>query len=604
MGNYVLNLVKMIKQSSDNNSMIVILSLLILALIWGFISLMNKRTNEKYRIVKSELETVVSKNENIDFLTINLKSGKVTSKKNFELLYNNSNGIANLYNFLDAISLSKEELERIIGISSEKGYFEFEYSVKKDDEDRFIRAYSHIINSSKLDLILCDVTRDRVGNISYVHEEGIDSETGLVNKLNYKKEVKKLIDDYRVAYGVLLFIEINDFEINKNLYGDDFMDYLMKIISAKLMGYVDNKTVAFKFSGPNFGLYKHGFNKRKGMDSFFNDVKEKLTFIEKVNDHDINISCNIGSSILNFDVASEEELYNYAEFAMKEGRKLRSGFETNINHFNKSEYEKYRKVNKKLNRVLKVIEEKKYYSVFQPIVSLSDMSLYGVEGLTRIQDRSFRNVIDFFNVAKIKNLEDYISMKFGINIYYDYVMSSISKDVKIFINETFNEDRIKGKADYFDMMQKELKALNINDDENTNYDNVVIEFSERSTYGVSEEVDEIINLYRENNVLIAIDDFGAGYANEGLILKLKPDIVKLDRELICNIDKDDYRRTLTTNTIKTLKKLGVKIVAEGIETKEEFDFLRDLGVDYGQGYYIQKPTSIDELRLSYKDILN
>lgn len=604
MGIYMLNLVKMIKQSSDDNYIIVILSLLILALIWGFISLMNKRTNEKYKIVKSELETVVSKNENIDFLTINLKSGKVTSKKNFELLYNNSNGIANLYNFLNAISLSKEELERIIGTSSEKGYFEFEYSVKKDDEDRFIRAYSHIINSSKLDLILCDVTRDRVGNISYVHEEGIDSETGLVNKLNYKKEVRKLIDDYRVAYGVLLFIEINDFEINKNLYGDDFMDYLIKIISAKLMGYVDDKTVAFKFSGSNFGLYKHGFNKRKGMDSFFNDVKEKLTFTEKVNNHDINISCNIGTSILNFDVASEEELYNYAEFAMKEGRKLRSGFETNINHFNKSEYEKYRKVNKKLNRVLKVIEEKKYYSVFQPIVSLSDMSLYGVEGLTRIQDRSFRNVIDFFNVAKIKNLEDYVSMKFGVNIYCDYVTSSLSKAVKIFINETFNEDRIKGRDEYSNQINKELQDRNIYADEDENYNNVVIEFSERSTYGFSEEVDEIINLYRKNDILIAIDDFGAGYANEGLILKLKPDIVKLDRELICNIDKDEYRRTLTTNTIKTLKKLGVKIVAEGIETKEEFNLLRDLGVDYGQGYYIQKPTSIDELRLSYKDILS
>lgn len=603
MGIYMFNLVKMIKQSSDDY-IIIILSLLILALIWGFISLMNKKTNEKYKIVKSELETVVSKNENIDFLTINLKSGKVTSKKNFELLYNNSNGIANLYNFLDAISLSKEELERIIGISSEKGYFEFEYSVKKDDEDRFIRAYSHIINSSKLDLILCDVTRDRVGNISYVHEEGIDSETGLVNKLNYKKEVRKLIDDYRVAYGVLLFIEINDFEINKNLYGDDFMDYLIKIISAKLMGYVDDKTVAFKFSGSNFGIYKHGFNKRKGMDSFFNDVKEKLTFTEKVNNHDINISCNIGTSILNFDVASEEELYNYAEFAMKEGRKLRSSFESNINHFNKSNYEKYKKVNKKLNRILKVIEEKKYYSVFQPIVSLSDMSLYGVEGLTRIQDRRFRNVIDFVNVAKIKNLEDYVSMKFGVNIYCDYIKSSLPKDVKIFINETFNEDRIKGRDEYSNQINKELQDRNIYADEDENYNNVVIEFSERSTYGFSEEVDEIINLYRKNDILIAIDDFGAGYANEGLILKLKPDIVKLDRELICNIDKDEYRRTLTTNTIKTLKKLGVKIVAEGIETKEEFDLLRDLGVDYGQGYYIQKPTSIDELRLSYKDILS
>ena len=232
------------------------------------------------------------------------------------------------------------------------------------------------------------------------------------------------------------------------------------------------------------------------------------------------------------------------------------------------------------------------------------MSLYGVEGLTRIQDRSFRNVIDFFNVAKIKNLEDYVSMKFGVNIYCDYVTSSLSKDVKIFINETFNEDRIKGRDEYSNQINKELQDRNIYADEDENYNNVVIEFSERSTYGFSEEVDEIINLYRKNDILIAIDDFGAGYANEGLILKLKPDIVKLDRELICNIDKDEYRRTLTTNTIKTLKKLGVKIVAEGIETKEEFNLLRDLGVDYGQGYYIQKPTSIDELRLSYKDILS
>ncbi|MDU1854686.1 MAG: EAL domain-containing protein, partial [Clostridium baratii] len=190
------------------------------------------------------------------------------------------------------------------------------------------------------------------------------------------------------------------------------------------------------------------------------------------------------------------------------------------------------------------------------------------------------------------------------NIYCDYVTSSLSKAVKIFINETFNEDRIKGRDEYSNQINKELQDRNIYADEDENYNNVVIEFSERSTYGFSEEVDEIINLYRKNDILIAIDDFGAGYANEGLILKLKPDIVKLDRELICNIDKDEYRRTLTTNTIKTLKKLGVKIVAEGIETKEEFNLLRDLGVDYGQGYYIQKPTSIDELRLSYKDILS
>ena len=339
------------------------------------------------------------------------------------------------------------------------------------------------------------------------------------------------------------------------------------------------------------------------MNSFLNNIKEKLTSVKVINDITVNLSCTIGTAILNFDVTSEEELYNYAEFAMKQGRKNRTGFNSTINHFDKKEFEKHKKVNKKLNRVLKVIEDRKYYSVFQPIICLDDMSLYGVEGLTRIQDRNYRSIIDFLDIARLKNLEDYVSMKFGINIYHDYIISPIGKNVKIFINETFNEERSRDRQKYFETVKKELMERNVDIDASLMYENVVVEFSERSTYDVASKVSEVVSLYRENNALIAIDDFGAGHANEGLILKMKPDIVKLDRELISNIDKDDYTRTLTTNTIKTLKNLGVKIVAEGIETKEEFDFLRALGVEYGQGYYIQKPTSIDDIRLDYSDIL-
>ncbi|MEG0238430.1 MAG: EAL domain-containing protein [Clostridium sp.] len=602
MGNRIFYLVKY-ADNNGGNIIVAILFLLILSLIWSFISLMNKRTNEKYKVMKCEFETIIQKNENIDVVTINLRSGSVASKKNFELLYDNSNGIASMYNFLDAISLERDEFNRIVHGSSIDGYFEFEYSVKKEDEDRFIRAYSHKVNDKKVDLILCDITKERVGNITYVRDDGIDQVTGLINKNNYKEEIKKHLDEYRFAYGIFLFIEVNDFEDNHNLYGSEFAESIIQIVSAKLKGYVDKSTAAFKFNGAHFGLYKHGFNKREDMNSFLNNIKEKLTSAKVINNITVNLSCTIGTAILNFDVTSEEELYNYAEFAMKEGRKNRVGFKSTINHFDKKEFEKYKKVNKKLNRVLKVIEDRKYYSVFQPIICLDDMSLYGVEGLTRIQDRNYRSIIDFLDIARLKNLEDYVSMKFGINIYHDYIVSPIGKNVKIFINETFNEERSRDRQKYFETVKKELMERNVDIDTSLMYENVVVEFSERSTYDVASKVSEIVSLYRENNALIAIDDFGAGHANEGLILKMKPDIVKLDRELISNIDKDDYTRTLTTNTIKTLKNLGVKIVAEGIETKEEFDFLRSLGVEYGQGYYIQKPTSIDEIRLDYSDIL-
>ena len=198
MGNRIFYLVKY-TDNNGGNIIIAILFLLILALIWSFISLMNKRTNEKYKVIKCEFETIVQKNENIDVVTINLRSGSIASKKNFELLYDNSNGIASMYNFLDAISLERDEFNRIIHGSSIDGYFEFEYSVKKEEEDRFIRAYSHKVNDKKVDLILCDVTKERVGNITYVHDDGIDQVTGLINKNNYKEEIKKHLDEYRFA---------------------------------------------------------------------------------------------------------------------------------------------------------------------------------------------------------------------------------------------------------------------------------------------------------------------------------------------------------------------------------------------------------------------
>ncbi|MGG7078817.1 EAL domain-containing protein [Clostridium sardiniense] len=587
----------------QDNTVILILFCLVLALIWIFIMVMNKDTNRKYEIIRRELDTLVRKNENIDIVTAKIKSERVNSQKNFKLLYDKSSDIITLNDFLKAISISREEFNRLIDSSKKEEHFEFEYSVKDEGVERFVRAYAHIISNNRVDIILTDITYERIGDITYKIDEGIDPLTGLINRNNYKREIKKLIDDYRFSYGAFLFIDIDEFQTYNKIYGHEFGDEVIKAFAARLKGYSDEKTVVFRFVGDQFGVYRHGFNKRKDMESFFNDIKTRLTINTLINNTEVNITCSIGISILSFDVATEDGLYKYAEFAMQEAKKIRKPSETTLNYFNKNQYEKYKKINKKQLRLQKVIDDRKYYSIFQPIVNLDDMSLYGIEGLTRIKDRTYRSIVDFLDIAKEKGLEDYASMKFGVNVYKDYIRSSFYNKIKIFINVNFSEMNDDDGYRYVAETKNELKNIGVDTDSIDNHTNIVVEFSERTSYNVDEKVENMLNKYRQQNIQIAIDDFGAGYANESLILKMKPDIVKLDKELISNIDKDEYTKTVTTNIITMLKKLGVKIVAEGIETKEEFDFVRALGVDFGQGCYIQKPTKIEEIKLDYSEII-
>lgn len=99
-----------------------------------------------------------------------------------------------------------------------------------------------------------------------------------------------------------------------------------------------------------------------------------------------------------------------------------------------------------------------------------------------------------------------------------------------------------------------------------------------------------MDCYREQGFLTAIDDFGAGYAGLGLLCSFKPDLVKIDMELIRNIDKDPRRQAILKGIIKVCRDIDIQVIAEGIETYDEMAAIRDFGVYLFQGYYFAKPV--------------
>lgn len=118
---------------------------------------------------------------------------------------------------------------------------------------------------------------------------------------------------------------------------------------------------------------------------------------------------------------------------------------------------------------------------------------------------------------------------------------------------------------------------------------IVFEITERNSIEDEEAFREVIQHYRKQKFQIAIDDFGNGYAGMNRICALEPQYIKIDMQIVREIDRDNLKKSLVESMIQFCEKSGIRLIAEGIETKEELKTLIKLGVPYGQGYYLLRP---------------
>jgi EAL domain-containing protein (putative c-di-GMP-specific phosphodiesterase class I) len=119
---------------------------------------------------------------------------------------------------------------------------------------------------------------------------------------------------------------------------------------------------------------------------------------------------------------------------------------------------------------------------------------------------------------------------------------------------------------------------------------LVFEFTESERMDDTGHVANIVESYRKMGFVTAIDDFGAGHAGLGLLAQFQTDLVKLDMELIRDLDRNLPRRLIVDGVLRMLSRMDIVVIAEGIETVAEYDALRALGVRYMQGYLFARPA--------------
>lgn len=221
---------------------------------------------------------------------------------------------------------------------------------------------------------------------------------------------------------------------------------------------------------------------------------------------------------------------------------------------------------------------------FQPIVSAADPeSVFAYECLLRglDLDGSTVNPGVMFEVATSAGLLFNLDRAARITAIQAAAEHSISSNV--FIN--FNPTSIYDPTYCLQSTMRAFEKTGLKPEQ------LVFEITESEQVNDVGRLLEIVNFYRDAGFRIALDDLGAGYSSLNLLTELKPDFIKLDAGLVRNVGDDSYRSRIAAKLLELAGNLEVGTVAEGVETREEWLWLRDHGADYIQGYFFARPDS-------------
>ena len=242
------------------------------------------------------------------------------------------------------------------------------------------------------------------------------------------------------------------------------------------------------------------------------------------------------------------------------------------------------------------IVEKLDYA-FQPIIHSHTGKIFAVEALIR----------NYEQIHNINTIHELFDLAFSDDFLYEFDLMLREKAIKKFSSIDIENLRLFYNLDNRIIYNKALttgNTANLLKQYNLNKDIITFELSERGAISEQSALSTMLYRYKKNGYSIAIDDFGIGVSGLKLLYFSQADIIKLDKFFIRDIDTDSKKKLFCTSIIDMAHTMGIKVIAEGIETINEYYTSKDIGVDFIQGFLVQKPTRITKnITKVYKDIV-
>ena len=415
-----------------------------------------------------------------------------------------------------------------------------------------------------------------------------DTLTNLPNRLFFRKTLDELVEklDNSKKAGII-FLDLNRFKVINDSLGHDTGDKLLKEVARRLNTLKNEKIEVFRLGGDEFVILAKVDSKSEIEEI---GAKILLKFEENyiLDDLVLSISCSVGASIYPDDSKNINSILQYADISMYKAKDSESGriqlFDSEIREF----------VLEKLvieKEIFNALEKGEFTLYYQPKYSSETEEIASLEALIRWSSEKLGVVSPdkFISIAEESDLIFKIDKWVIVNVCkqnkklqdagYEKIPIAVNISAKHFATEEIEKIII----DALEISGLEAKYL-------------IVEITEGVLIENFQIVEKIIRNLNKIGVSISIDDFGTGYSSFNQLMKLPINEVKIDRAFVQNINKEPRKASIVKSMIELAHKLDLNVVAEGVETIEEKEFLQKFKCDQLQGYLFKRPIAIDELK--------
>jgi PAS domain S-box-containing protein len=536
--------------------------------------------NKFFEILKKSIKSIKDKKENLRVLD----QYNELVNKNSIISRTNKNGIITFVNdnFCKTSEYSREEL---VGKThnlvrhpenSEEFYTDL-WNTIKNKKSEWSGVIKNLSKSGKTYYIKTTIKPILDFNNDIVEYISIRNNVSTV--MSDKKHLIDKIESNNLF--LLVLIQIEDFDILDKFYNILTVDKIEKTFAFNMLSYLPNSYIfenIYNIGNGRFALLADFFeyssteiNINEYLEVFVKNIKKSTLIIDEM-EYDLNI-------IVSYSFG-KEHLYEDAKCGLSDAINKREI----INYSNDSSIKEHKeaKRNMEIIKMVKIaLDNYKIVSYFQPIINNKTRKVEKYESLVRLVDEA-GNVLSpyfFLDISKKGNYYNKITHRVLENSFK--ILEHISTKISINLSSLDIEKESTRNKLYELLDQYEKDASRI-----------VFELLEDEDVKDFAVIKKFIKKVKSLGVMIAIDDFGAGYSNFERLLEFEPDILKIDGSLVKNIVNDTYSKNVVETIVSFAKKQKIITIAEFVENEEIFNILNNLGVDYSQGYYFGEPKHI------------
>ena len=455
-----------------------------------------------------------------------------------------------------------------------------------EDCARTVRdAQSNLI---RLDGVSADISERRLSDERIVYLANYDALTGIPNRnLCMNRLEQSLILSRRAQCKLgLLFLDIDQFKYINDSFGHSCGDSLLIQFAARLKSLLREGDTVARLGGDEFVIILENLSQSTDAALLAQKVLEAFVQPVSVQGHKLHMSTSIGISVYPEDGDKADILLKHADLAMYRAK------EQGRNNYQSYSLEMGANAVERVNlehALYHALENNEFELYYQPQIDLGSGEIKSIEALLRWHHPELGSVAP----SRFIPLAEETGLIISIG---EWVLKMACAQVSIWqragyqINVAVN---VSGRQ----FKQKNMPQLVRQVLSNTGLDPACLELelTESMLMSDSEATIECLAQLKAIGVMLSIDDFGTGFSSLSYLTRFPIDIIKIDQSFISALGKKPEAASITLTVIALAKALGLKIVAEGVETPEQLDFLQENGCDAMQGYYFSRPLPAHDI---------